>query len=824
MKPIVQKTLTHAGILLIFFILACIFFSPVLSGKVIMQGDIQKYEAMAAEQKRVQEATGEVPAWNSAMFSGMPGYQVTAKPQKSIFSALKSVLTMHHIGWERNIGVLFLYLIGFYVAMISLGCSPWLAVIGAIALGLGSYNIIIVEAGHITKAWAISMMAPILASMVMIFQGTHERTEAIEKTPIWKNGKIVWGFILFTIALGLQIAFNHIQITFYTVIGGIILGATYLVYSIKEKYFSEFAAGVGVLLLACVLAFGGNIRHLLVNQEYAKYTMRGGTELTINPDGKEEVKSEGLEIDYAFAWSYGIGETYTILVPGAYGGGSREKVSKDSQSYKTFRQSQMPLYWGEQPFTSGPVYFGAIICFLFVLGLFVVKGPERWWLLIATLLAVVMSWGKNFLPLNDLLFKYLPLYNKFRTPSMSLVLANITMIMLGILGVRELFTSDDKKRNNRAIYCATGITIGILLVMLIVKNNLSFSGASDRQMAAQYGQNWGQIFSVLVSDRKALFVSDTWRSILFILPVAIVIWLSANKILKKDWIAYSVIAVSVLADLWAVDRRYLDDDNYINPKKVALKPSATDLELDRLAAQFGDKDYRVFDLSVNTFNDSQPSAFHHQVGGYSAAKLRRYQDLIDFHLSRPINPEVLNMLNTRYVVQRDGVHRNPEALGNAWFVREVQAVRSADEEILALKDFDPAKTAIVDVSKWQIGQFEYDENATISMQHEKMYNPDHLTYHSNAATDQLAVFSEIHYAPDWFAYIDGKPAEYVRANYVLRAMIVPAGEHTIEFVNEAPRFHLLDRWTLICSIILSLILAGVLVLCYMPSRKTAASD
>lgn len=826
MKPIVQKTLTHIGVLIIFFIIALVFFNPVLDGKVIMQGDTQKFEAMAAEQKRYKEATGEVPTWNSSMFSGMPGYQVTSSPQKSVFSPIRRILTLEDIGWSRNIGVLFLYLIGFYLALIALGCSPILALAGAVAFGLGSYNIIIVEAGHISKAWALALMAPIFASMIMMFQGAKEQgTKSKEqRTKIWKNKKIVWGFVMFTLALGVQIAFNHIQITFYTVIGGVIIGATYLVFAIKEKYISQFAASAGVLLLACALAFGGNLRHLLVNQEYAKYTMRGGTELTISPDGKEDVISDGLEIDYAFAWSYGVGETYTLLVPGAYGGGSSEKVGKDSESYKNFRQTRMPLYWGEQPFTSGPVYFGAIICFLFVLGLFLVRGPERWWILVATLLALLMSWGKNFMPFNEFLFKYLPLYNKFRTPSMSLVLANVTMVIMGILGLKELFAEGDAKRKMSALYWSTGITIGLLLLMLILKNNLAFSGASDRQMASQYGQNWNQILQIFVADRKALFVSDTWRSVFFIVPTVVLLWLYVKGIIKKQWIVSCAVAVMVICDLWIVDRRYLDDDNYVNPKKLALKPSAIDKELDRQAAIYGDKDYRVFDMSVNTFNDSQPSAFHHQVGGYSAAKLRRYQDLIDFHLSHRINPEVLNMLNTRYIVQRDGVHRNPEALGNAWFVQEVQAVQNPDAEILALKTFNPALTAVIDTSKWEYGDFVYDENATIEMAHEKLYNPMHLTYKSNAQTNQMAVFSEIHYAPDWFAYIDGKPAEYIRADYVLRAMIVPAGEHTIELVNEAPRFHKLDRWTLICSIILSLILAGVLVLCYMPSRKTAVSD
>ncbi len=819
MKEALQKSLPHLGVIIIFLVLSCIFFRPVFSGKVVMQGDIHKYEAMAAEQKRVAEQTGEVPAWNSAMFSGMPGYQVTINPQKSVFSPIRDFFTMRPLGWERHIAVLFLYMLGFYVAMLAFGCNPWLALLGAVAFGLGSYNIIIVEAGHITKAWAMAMMAPIFAGMIMIFKGAKE----LEDWKLWRNKYIVWGFVLFTLALGLQITFNHIQITFYTALGGIIIGLTYFVYSLKDKYFPRFAASVGVLLLACVLAFCANLRHLLVNQEYAKYTMRGGSELTITTDGEKEKVSEGLDVDYAFAWSYGIGETYTVLVPGAYGGGSSEKVGKDSESYKAFRQSRMPLYWGNQPFTSGPVYFGAIVCFLFVLGLCLVKGPERWWILVATLLAVMMSWGKNLLGFNEFLFNNLPLYNKFRTPSMSLVLANVCMVILGILGLKELFSNDDKKQVNRALYISTGVTIGFILLMLMFKNSFSFSGSSDSQMAAQYGPQWNQIFEIFKADRVALFVSDSWRSIMFIMAVAAILWVSKNTKLNKPWLSVGLIAFLTVCDLWAVDRRYLDEDSFISPKKIALKPSATDIEIDRQANIYQDTDYRVLDLSVNTFNDSQPSAFHHQIGGYSAAKLRRYQDLIDFHISGSINPKVLNMLNTRYVVQRNGVRRNPDALGNAWFVKNIEEVNSADEEILALKDFEPAQTAIVDMSKWanHLADFEYDSVATIELQHEKFYNPDHLTYKSNAKTNQLAVFSEIFYEPDWFAYIDGEPAEYFRADYVLRAMIVPAGEHTIEFRNEAPRMHQLDRLTLIASIILCLILAGALTLYYVPKcRKT----
>ena len=342
-------------------------------------------------------------------------------------------------------------------------------------------------------------------------------------------------------------------------------------------------------------------------------------------------------------------------------------------------------------------------------------------------------------------------------------------------------------------------------------------------MAAQYGSQWQRILDVFVADRKALLVRDSWRSVLFILPVAILLWLTVNaKIKKSAWVA-PVVALLVLVDLWMVDRRYLNKDNFIEQRKLKLVPSAYDKELDRQADIYGDKDYRVLNLAVNTFNDSQPSAFHHQIGGYSAAKLRRYQDIIDFYFNGKINMNVLNMLNTRYVVNRDAVRRNPGALGNAWFVEEIKPVDNPNEEILALENFDPGQTAIVDMSKWKSlvedNVFEYDPEATIDMIHKHLYTPDHLTYNTHATQPQLAVFSEIYYSPDWFAYIDGVKTDYFRTDYLLRAMFVPAGEHTIEFRNEAPRMHQLDKWTIAFSVLLCLVVVGILVLYYFPIKK-----
>ena len=806
-----KKILTHVCLIALMFIVTCVFFSPILQGKSLQQGDVISYQGMSKANKDYHEETGDYAIWSPSMFSGMPAYQITEPPKKTIFTPLGTALSLSFNGDWEDLGVLFLYLLGFYAALAALGVSPWLALLGALAFGLGSYNIIIIEAGHITKAHAMAMIAPILAGMILCFRR-----------------KYVWGGILFTLALGLQFHFNHIQITYYTMIGGLILGLTYLIYSIKDKKMKSFGIGAAILVVGCAFAIGTNARHLFENQEYSKYTMRGGSELTIRPEHASDMPTndKGLDINYAYSWSYGVGETYTLLVPGAYGGGSGEKVSKDSECYKTFRQDRLPLYWGNQPFTSGPVYFGAIIIFLFVLGMFVVKGPERWWILIASILSIMMAWGRNFMGLNEWLFNHLPLYNMFRTPSMSLVLANVCMVLMAILALKAVFEAEDKKKITRSLYWATGITGGFIILMMLCKGAFSFTGASDAQMANAYGDQWSFIQNLFIAERESLFMHDSWRSLFLIIAAAAVLWMYSNEKLKKSGWVIGILTVLIVCDLWNVDRRYIDDNNYVSGRQAKLAPAQYDYDIDQIATMYGDEDYRVLNLAVNTFNDATPSAFHNQIGGYHAAKLRRYQDLIDFYISYHIDLDIINMLNGRYIVLQNGqVQRNPDALGNAWFVDNYQLVENPDAEIKAIGEINPAQTATIDQCwKEQLKGLTntqlLDSTATIEMVHNKPYNPDHLTYKTHATKKQLAVFSEIYYAPDWRAYIDGKPAEYFRANYVLRSMIVPAGNHTIEFINEAPLMHKLDNINLIVSIVLVVVIAGVLIVYYHKRKET----
>lgn len=830
-----KNILLHGTVVILLLIISAIYFMPILQGKALPQGDLQKYESMAKSQKDYHKATGEYTTWCPSMFSGMPGYQITNSPQHSVFTPVKNVLNLTPLNRHNDMGVMFLYLIGFYIALLAFGASPWLSLLGALAFGLGSYNIIIIEAGHISKAWAMAMIAPILAGMIMCLKGAYHLKEDRKKA----SGQIIWGAILFTMALGLQIAYNHIQITFYTAITGILVGLVYAIYAVKDRLIKQFFISVGILVVGAGLALACNIRHLMVNQEYVQYTMRGGSEITVTPQDiygetypqNNNTNQEGLDINYAFSWSYGIGETYTLLVPGAMGGGSGETVNKESASYQKLHIEQAPLYWGDQPFTSGPVYFGAIVIFLAIFGFIVVKGPERWWILAATIIAIMLSWGRNFMGFNSWIFDNLPLYNKFRTPSMSLVIANVAMVLIAVLGLKEVFgkplDKEEVKKRVQALYISFGATTAIILAGLFMQSGFSYSGSSDLEMAQQYGNQWPLLQEIFIQDRQALFVSDSWRSIIFILMAAAAMWVYIKKMAstgKSSLLFIGLIALLIVVDLQGVNNRYLNEDKYVRTARMLeQKPAQYDYDIDNIAAQTGDKDFRVLTLAANTFNDSKPSAFHNQIGGYSAAKLRRYQDLIDFYISYQINPNVLNMLNTRYIVMQNGqVQRNPDAMGNCWFVSEVNSVTTPNDEIIALQNNNPRTTAIINTEEFPIStDIAFDSSATITLEHKQPNDINCLTYKSKSNTDQLAVFSEIYYEPDWKAYIDGKPAEYIRANYVLRAMMVPAGEHVIEFRNEAPTMHRLDSITLICSIATMLIIAGVLFIHYR--RKTKAA-
>lgn len=851
-----KKFLPHIIAILIFLAVSAIYFSPVLEGLELRQSDMSNFKGMSKELQDYKKATGNGAAWTNSLFGGMPSYQILGPDSYNVLAPLSKPITLW--GNSLDLGVMFLYMLGFYVFVIALGGNYWLGILAALAYALASYNIIIIEVGHITKAWAMAMIAPIFAGMILVFRK-----------------KYLSGSALFILALGFQISFSHIQITYYTMLGGIILALTSFVFAIKEKKIKDYVIG-GVLLILCsAIALMPNSSSIAMNQEYLKHTMRGGSDITVQPKGNTQTKNaKGLTIDYAYQWSYGKGESLTVLIPNAKGGGSSDqKYEKNAKNRIALAQSVPPLrqndpninqvmnqyiqasYWGEQPFTAGTVYFGAIIIFLGTLGFIVIKGRERWWLLFATILSFILSWGNNFLVVNEWLFYNLPFYNKFRTPSMALVLANVTIIILAVLGLKEFFSRDiDNKKKKKALYISAGIAGGISLLCAIMPSAFaSFSSTKDAMFEEYLGYNFMQ---ALFEDRKSMFVSDAWRSFLFIAGAFAALYLFAIEKIKKEYIVTIILIILVVVDLWGVDKRYLTKNNFVKTQETEIYPTSADNDILTQVKENNINHYRVYNLAVNTFNDATTSYFHPSIGGYHGAKLQRYQDIIDFYflnrnyvqndlsdevklMNNPIrqffrayqgqvavNIGVLNMLDTKFLIlpTGDGVqaYPNTEACGAAWFVPKIDWAKDANEEILKLDNINPKEKAIVDVSfKNIVKPINYfDTTATIKFERDANNSPEYLKYTTSSKSDGIMVCSEIYYPEDWKAYIDGKEVPYFRANYILRAINVPKGDHVIEFKLESDTFKTFNIISLFGSIILVLI---VLFAIFYPIYKNRKS-
>lgn len=791
-KSIWQQSWPHLVAIGIFVVLVMVYFAPqVFEGKQLPQGDMISSYGMGHDAKEYHEQTGEWSHWSNAMFGGMP-YNVTSGVEtKSLFRLIAQWMKCGFNGLTS--GVLWLLLIGFYIFMLAVGCSPWLSIVGAIAFAFGSYNLIIIDAGHVTKGWVLATMPAVIGGCLLCYRK-----------------KYIVGFIVTILATGLNVYWNHQQISYYTLLMLIPLAISYFIYALREKEQKHFWVASCILLIAAVMAVAPATDRLVPMWDYSKETMRGGAVLHGAADS--EAGKSGLNRDYAFMWSYGKAETMTLLIPNFYGGSSNYPLSEDSETYKTIKQytgssqakqfvKSVPTYWGDQPFTSGPVYAGAIICFLFVLGLLVVPHKERWWLLAIVLIGIVLSWGRNFPAVNNWLFDHLPLYNKFRTPSMALVMTTTAMAIMGMLALKEVI---DRKVSLKQIGIAGGITAGLCLIYAIFPSLAgSFRGSVDAQMP-----DW--LVNAIIADRQHMLTADAWRSIVFILLAfaAIAAYTKTEKF--KSSVLIAIIGVLTLVDLWAVDKHFLNDDHFIPKKQQVWTPS----EADKQIMADTDPDYRVLNLASNTFNESRTSYFHKSVGGYSPAKLRRYQDIIDYYLSGRINMNVLNMLNTRYVITQQGVQYNPEAFGNAWFVNSVKWVNSPNEEIEAIGDADLKAVAFIDTC-WQNkvqGALTMTQPAKIELT--RYANPGNLFYESESAEDGLAVFSEVYYKT-WKAFIDGQEVPVLRANYILRALEVPAGKHTIEFRCEDD----LLKQTQIISLIASCVIVLVVLLLLIFRKK-----
>lgn len=674
---------------------------------------------------------------------------------------------------------------------------------GAFAFAFSTYFIISMEAGHTGKLRAIGYMAPVMIGIFMTLRG-----------------KYLLGGALTTLFLAFSINANHFQITYYM---GLMILALLLVeayYHFKEKDLKSFAINCSVLALAGILAIGPNVSRLWTTYDYSKETMRGGSsELTDYKDSK----SGGLEKDYAFSWSYGIMETFTLIIPDFYGGSSTASLDKNSNTAQELKRrgvparqlesilGGLPLYWGDQPFTSGPVYLGAGIMFLFILSLFVLKGRIKVWLIVCTVFSIVLSWGKNFEVVNDLFFYYFPMYNKFRTPSMILSVASLTIPLAGVLALNKILQTENGIQSympqiKKAFYVSGGIT---LFFALLGSAFFSFSGNTD----AQLPEGWP--IDALIEDRKDMMTYSALRSFVFISICFGLLWAySKNKVSQKIFIGALVLSIGV--DLWMVDKEYLNESHLV--KRRARDDFYKDTQADKVILQDKDPNYRVFNLTVNPFTDAMTSFHHMSIGGYHGAKLIRYQDMIDRHLSKN-NNNVLDMLNTRYYIvpnrqtNQVEVKGNPNALGNAWFIDNVLWAKNADEEIELLNDFDPANQVVIDErfrSSLSNDQFEND-NSSIEL---AQYQPNKLIYKANVNDGgQFAVFSEIYYEGtdhDWKSYIDDKPVDHIRVNYILRGMNIPEGQHTIEFKFEPVSYFVGEKISLASSIVvLLLVISGI---------------
>ncbi len=812
--------LPYLGTVLLFIVLSFVYFSPVLEGKQLPQLDNTHAKAMSKELNDYEKETGEKAMWTNSMFGGMPAYQIKSDSSKNIFSYLNRY-TRLGLPYE-TVAIVFLYMLGFYLLLLSMKVDRWLSVIGAIAFAFGAYNLIIIIAGHITKTYAIALMAPVVAGVLYAYN---------------RNRYI--GAVITTVALGMEIAYNHVQITYYLafMVGFIVLSR--LVYAIKEKAIKPFAQTTSLLVMAAMLAVLPNITNLWTTAEYGKYSIRGASELTPKEGQKEH---SGLDVDYAFAWSYGKHETLTLLIPNVVGGASEALANSDEAMEQVDERLKKPIgdyfrqYWGGRTFTSGPVYAGALICFLFFIGAFYYKGKERWWLIGITVFSIMLAWGKNLQWFNYFMFYNFPLYNKFRTVEMALVLASMAMPVLGFLGLKTILEKPEVlKKDSKWFAIAFVLTGGVSLILALFPNLFySFLCEGDYHVIGQLTQDTQiikEIESNLVAARRVLLTSDAWRSFVFILLGSGSIWFFAQGKLQKRYLIWGV-ALIVFIDMWGVSKRYLNSDSFVT--KTKARQELAQSKADQAILKDTDDYYRVFPIYLNPFTDGFTPYWHKSVGGFHGAKLRRYQDVADYYLMNDWqelirvlqtaqtpgelevameNMPVLNMMNAKYIIYNPGAAPifNPNYMGNAWFVNSIKEVATPDEEIAALGTTDLHSTAVVEQRFIeQVQGYAVDSvMGRIQLTH---YAPDYLIFESNAPQEQLAVFSDIYYDKGWKAYIDGEEVEIIRTNYILRGVMIPAGEHDIEFRFEPQSFAIGQTVAIISSIIILLLIIGAVVI------------
>ncbi|MEO1257654.1 MAG: YfhO family protein [Bacteroidota bacterium] len=833
-KSFFQKALPHIVAVIVFLIVNVLYFTPQLQGKRVESGDTISSAGMTQEMRQFYERTGERTLWTNAMFGGMPTYQIGAVQPTNL---VKYVEHAAHLFIGRPIGYFFAMMATFYVLMLLLGVNPWLSMVGAVAFSLTTNNIVLFGAGHMTKLRVFAFFGIMTAGMILAFRK-----------------KYLVGAVLFALGLSICLYANHVQMVYYLFITYLIYGLVELYDHFKRGELADFGKAAGFLVVAGLVALGSSTSNLWTTYEYSKDTMRGDPILKSDASvPQSSSNTEGLEWSYAMQYSNGFLDLFSSFIPGVVGGGAGEPVGSNSAFANDLKKRggrnlvnlRAPLYWGEvgkTMSTAGPIYYGAVIFFLFFLGLLVVKGPVKWWVGTGVLLTLLLSMGDNFAGLSRLFFDYFPMYSKFRTPNSILAITSFLVPILGILAVSRLLKGDiDKKEALRALYISTGVLGGTCLFFALMGSSFfDFSHTRDAAYEARMNIN----LTALREDRASLMQSDSFRSLALILVAAGLLWAFLNNKIKQSLLIGGLALITVW-DLWQVDKRYLGHDKFV--EKSQFDSFRRPRPVDEIILKDVDPNFRVQDLTINTYNSSSTSYFHKTIGGYHPAKLQRYQDMIERHITpqtqllrsglsniqtmsqvdsifKKVN--VLNMLNTKYfIINPDGNPLlNTNILGNAWFVDSYKVVNSANEEIDGLRGIDPARQAIVHADfQEQLEGLNIQKNGTIEL---TSYEPNHLTYKSNTSSEQLAVFSEIWYGPNkgWNVYVDGQSADHIRANYALRAMRVPAGEHTIEFKFQPASYYVGTKATLFFSLLVLLGLGWIIWQGVQKAQEEAAQQ
>ncbi|QYJ67832.1 YfhO family protein [Flavobacterium litorale] len=820
----INKLYPHLLALLGFVLISLIYFYPVLQGKKIYQSDIVQYTGMAKEQNDFRAATDEEPYWTNSAFGGMPTYQLGAKYPHNYIKELDYKLRF----LPRPADYLFLYFIGFYILMCVLKVDPLKAFFGALAFGFSTYLIIILGVGHNAKAHAIAYMPMVVAGVLLVFKKRY-----------------ITGGLLTIFATALEINANHFQMTYYLLLLLLVIGIYYLIQIIKQKDFKHLGLLSGTFIVAVLLAVGANATSLMATAEYTDFSIRGKSELTINADGSENTTDSAMDYDYITEYSYGIAESFNLIAPRLFGGGSSENVGADSEMYEfileqgaTPQEAQsfvaaVPTYWGDQPIVEAPAYVGAVVFFLAILCIFIDKRKVKYAFLAGAILSLLLSWGKNFPALTTFFIDNVPLYDKFRAVSSIQVILELCFPVLAIMGLQSFFKAT-KQEQWKALQLSAGVALGLVICLFLFKGSFNFTGAMDARLMEMYGSIGPAFVEALQEQRESMYVSDLLRSGILILLVAAILWAFKENKLKAT-VATIVVGLLMVGDLYFVDRNYVNKEDFVNARKMDKPFQAT--PTDNYILQ-DTSFYRVYEPQLRL--QGRTSYFHNSVGGYSAVRPRRMDQLFTYiadnqiqDMLQTINREemalgerfpVLNLLNIKYIILQAGEGQsvpitNPYANGAAWFVNNIQKVTTPDDEITGLIDLDTKKTAIVNANdltiKLQKNIFATDNStATITL---KKHEPNYIKYTSNNKNGGLAVFSEMYYANGWNAYVNGTLTPHFRANYVLRAMQLPAGKHTIEFKFEPQVVKTGGTITLISFIlIVILLIIGI----YITTKQT----